>query len=145
MKNFLLAAAAICVLASPSLAARTVYLKEGGAIKAKSAWRTKGTVHVLVNRDTLTEFSASEIDLKRTFPRKHRVMRKQTPAPAVSPATSVPPAGSAAQQNSAPPGTGIRLPNLPQLSGKSPQSPAPKGEEGAIRKHKKEMAEKTGE
>lgn len=75
MKKIILVVVTICVYATPLMAA-TVYLKEGGTINAKSAWRTKGKVHVLVNRDTLTEFSVYEIDLKRTFARKHRVLRK---------------------------------------------------------------------
>lgn len=76
MKKIVLVVLALCVCATPVLASRTVYLKEGGTISAKSVWRTKGKVHVLVNRDTLAEFSASEIDLKRTFSLKRHVPRK---------------------------------------------------------------------
>jgi hypothetical protein len=84
MNRFLLAVLALCISASPALAAQTVYLKEGGKISAQSVWRTKGKVHVLVNRDTLTEFSSAEIDLKRTFARKHRVTKRRPPLSCVS-------------------------------------------------------------
>ncbi len=80
MKKILLVALALCLSATPVMAAQLVYLKEGGVIKAKSVWRTKGKVHVLVNRDTLAEFSTAEIDMKRTFARKHRKIRKQPAA-----------------------------------------------------------------
>lgn len=133
---------AICTSATPSLAARTVYLKEGGTISAKSAWRTKGTVHVLVNRDTLTEFSASEIDLKRTFARKKRVTRKHATlvtAPQAAPGGAVLPQPATGSKPK------LQFPGLPKLPEKNLQNLEPRNEEGAIRKHKKEMAEKTAE
>lgn len=84
MYRFLLAVLLLCISASPALAERTLYLKDGGEISAQSIWRTKGTVHVLVNRDTQTEFSTAEIDLKRTFARKHRPAKKRQARASVS-------------------------------------------------------------
>lgn len=145
MKKILLVALAICTSVTPVLAARTVYLKDGGTITAKSVWRTKDKVHVLVNRDTLTEFSASEINLKRTFARKHRTIRKPAPISGAAQATAAAPAGSAAAQKPSAAKPGVQLPNLPNLPDKKPENLLPKGEEGTIRKHKKEMTEKMGE
>lgn len=142
MKKILLVVLAICTSAAPVLAARTVYLKEGGTISAKSVWRTKDKVHVLVNRDTLTEFSASEIDLKRTFARKKRVTRKHA---ALAGASQAAPGGAVLPQKPTGSKPKLQLPSLPKLTERSSESPVPKGEEGTIRKHKKEMAERTGE
>ncbi len=147
MKKLLLVVLAICTSATPVLAERTVYLKEGGTISAKSVWRAKGKVHVLVNRDTLTEFSLSEIDLKRTFARKHRAIRKQTRASGGQAAKASPaPAATVQKPANAKPGLQLpSMPALPKISAKEPGAQAPKGEEGTIRKHKKEMTERTGE
>ncbi|MDO9309576.1 MAG: hypothetical protein Q7V04_10980 [Deltaproteobacteria bacterium] len=148
MKKLLLVVLAICTSATPVLAARTVYLKEGGTISARSVWRAKGKVHVLVNRDTLTEFSLSEIDLKRTFARKHRAVRKHHRVSGAVLATKASPSPVAATQTSGIAKPGLKLPsmpNLPKLSEKEPGTQAPNGEEGTIRKHKKEMSERAGE
>ena len=145
MKIFLLVLSAICTLVTPVLAARSVYLKEGGTISAKSVWRTKGTVHVLVNRDTLTEFPTAEIDMKRTFARKHRAARKQTPDSGVSRRAESAPVGAVMNQKDVSAKAGMQFPALPKLTEKNPESLVPKNEEGAIRKHKKEMAERVGE
>lgn len=149
MKKLLLVVLAICTSATPVLAARTVYLKEGGTISARSVWRAKGKVHVLVNRDTLTEFSVSEIDLKRTFARKHRAVRKHPRVSGAVQATKASPAPLAAidkKSGNAKPGLKLpNMPNLPKLSEKDPGTLVPKGEEGTIRKHKKEMSERAGE
>ena len=145
MGKYLLVLLAVCVSATPVMASRTVYLKEGGTISAKSVWRTKDKVHVLVNRDTLTEFTASEIDLKRTFTRKHRVARNHNPAPGASKETAVAPVGAVVSQKPRNTRTNYQLPVMPKLTERNPESLVPKGEEGTIRKHKKEMAEKIGE
>lgn len=146
MKKLLLVVLAICTSATPVLAARTVYLKEGGTISARSVWRAKGKVHVLVNRDTLTEFSESEIDLKRTFARKHHVVRKRPRVSGAVLGTKVSPAVATQTPGIAKPGLKLpSMPNLPKLSEKDPGTLVPKGEEGTIRKHKKEMAERVGE
>ena len=69
MRRFLCAALMTAVLATPAFAAK-VYLKEGGIIQAKRVWREGGKVHVLATRHTLTSFEKSEVDLKRTFPKR---------------------------------------------------------------------------
>ena len=66
-------------LSTPSLAARVVYLKEGGVINAESAWRSQGKVQVLINRDTLATFLPSEVDMKRTFARRHHFAARHPP------------------------------------------------------------------
>jgi len=149
MKKLLLVVLAICTSAAPALAARAVYLKDGGIISAKSVWKSGGKVHVLVNRDTLTEFAPSEIDLKRTFIRKHRAVRKHhrvSGAVQASKASPVPVAVINKKSGNAKPGLQMpNMPNMPKLSEKNPGTLVPKGEEGTIRKHKKEMAERAGE
>jgi len=125
-------------LSTPSLAANTVYLKDGGVISAKSAWRSQGKVQVLINRDTLVTFLPSEIDMKRTFPR-----RRQASTPQKTAAT---PAGTTAPQMGS--GKGILLPKLPSLPTKLPEMALPSlsgKEEGTIRKQKKEMQERLNE
>ncbi|HIJ81866.1 MAG TPA: hypothetical protein HPP76_09170 [Desulfuromonadales bacterium] len=134
------------VLTTPAFAARQVYLKDGGVISAKSVWRTKGKVHVLVNRDTLTEFSTSEINLKRTFPRRRAVAKQpvQNPVPVAAGTVQATPA--AAPQPAAEKKSSLSLPSLPKLSEKNPESLLPSsGSGGTIKQHKKEMAEKAGE
>lgn len=148
MKKLLLVVLAICTSATPVLAARTVYLKDGGTINAKSVWRTRDKVHVLVNRDTLTEFSTAEIDLKRTFSRKHRAVRRHPRVSGAVQSSKASPAQPAATQTSGSAKPGLKLPSmpdLPKLTGKEPGTQAPEGEEGTIRKHKKEMSERAGE
>jgi hypothetical protein len=124
--------------------ARPVYLKDGGMIQAKSVWRTKGMVHVLVNRDSLVDFHNSELDMKRTFP----VRKKPAPPKPSEGAIHTPQAPAAVPPGSAVPAKpegkrGFSLPTvgLPQ---KSPPSLGGK-EEGAIRKQKREMSERLGE
>lgn len=145
MVKQLLVGSMLLVFAAPSLAAKTVYLKEGSTIRAKSAWQSKGKVHVFVNRDTLAEFANSEVDLKKTFPRKHR--RAPKPVAAAEPIkkemVAVPGAADSSKPVSS--GVGLQLTGLPKLTDKKPESLLPKGGEGTIRKHKKEMADKVGE
>lgn len=132
----------ICCMAAPAWGAAKVYLKDGGLIEARSAWRTPGRVHVLVNRDTLAEFRNEEIDLGRTFPKKRtsRTTHRRTERRTTSPDTAK---GSGAQAPS--PGAGFSLPTLPStMRGIAPPS-SETGEEGAIRKHKKEMKERLEE
>jgi hypothetical protein len=148
MRSLLLLTVVFCTFATPALAARLVYLKDGGTIKAKSVWRTKGTVHVLVNRDTLTEFSTAEIDMKRTFARKRHVVRKQTAPQTPATAQQTQPSGTSTPTpaKQAEDRKKLSLPRLPDLADKSPENLVPSsGSGGAIKKHKKEMAEKLGE
>lgn len=60
----------ILILLAISLAtsayAKTVCLKNGDEITAASTWQRGQMVYVLVNRDTLLEIPAGEVDLKRT-------------------------------------------------------------------------------
>lgn len=143
MKRILLSAAMIFLITAPANAARNVYLKDGGVIQAQSVWRSGGKVHVLVNRDTLTEFSPRELNMKRTFPRHKRPVAKKAVALPGKSAAAKP---SAASQAAPGPGNkfSVSMPSLPTLPQKNPLSLSG-GEEGAIKKHKKEMAERAGE
>lgn len=47
-----------------------VYLKDGGVIKCQKAWPSEGKVLVLINRDTLLDFSKDEVNLQETFGKK---------------------------------------------------------------------------
>lgn len=141
MKQLLIAAALLCVFASPSLAAKLVYLKDGSIIQAKNVWRSKGMVHVLVNRDTLADFNDSEVNLKKTFIKRHKTAspKAKTDKPIATAIESKVNMPQAEKKK-----TAITLPTLPSLPEKSPAAFAGK-EEGSIRKHKREMAEKAGE
>ena len=131
---------AAVLAATPALAAK-VYLKDGGYIKAKRVWRADGRVYVLANRDTLTSFDKSEVNLKRTFPKKRAVAKK---VEAVAPQTATAaPGGAAAAQKASDAKAGVTLPSLPKLPEKSPESLVPSGGTGGkIQQRKKDMAEK---
>lgn len=148
MKQILCAALIATVLATPALGAK-LYLKDGGVIQAKRVWRSDSKVYVLATRDTLTSFEPYEVNLKRTFPKtkrhKARITRKRVGAvrPAVAAASSV-------GETAAPPKPekkkrSFRLPSMPRMPEKSPESLVPSTGGGAIRQHKKEMAERLGE
>ncbi len=147
MTRFLLVILAICTLSAPAFAAQTVYLKDGGKIRAKSVWRTKDKVHVLINRDTLTDFPPLEINMKKTFARNRKSSQK--PGRSTEKSTSVPatiaPSDVTLKQKNVGTKSGLQLPSLPKLTEKNPGSLVPKGEEGAIRKQKREMTERLGE
>ncbi len=126
--------------------AAVVYLKDGGTIKAQKVWREKNKVVVLVNRESVTSFAMSEIDVKKTFPPRKKRIKPVTPAAAV-PAV-VP--GVPAQGNTAavvqPPVKADKKLALPSLPNKLPERELPKGsEEGTLRKQKREMAERINE
>jgi hypothetical protein len=143
MKRTLCAALMAITLATPAFAAK-VYLKDGGVIQAKRVWREGGKVHVLATRHTLTSFEKSEINLKRTFPKKHKVATKV--AAVETKAATAAPSGAAAPQKPEDKKTGVALPSLPKLPEKSPESLVPStGTGGTIRQQKKNMAEKLGE
>lgn len=63
----------IILLAAAAQAKTTkeVYLKDGGIIECQKVWQANGKVMVLVNRDTLVDFSRDEVDLQKTFAKKH--------------------------------------------------------------------------
>jgi len=144
MKRYLWIVVALIAAVEPALAARTVYLKEGGTLTAKSVWRSKGQVHVLVNRDTLTKFPTSEIDLKRTFPHRQRITVRPAPESSSPPATA-----AAVRTEEQKTGTGssrMTLPEMPKIRARNPEElvPAQSGE-GTIRQRKKDMAERIGD
>jgi hypothetical protein len=133
------------VLATPAFAAK-LYLKDGGVIQAKKVWREGGRVHVWITRDTMTSFGPSEVDLKRTFVKRHRAVKKVAAVQPQTQTTAAAPNGAAADQKTVEKKAGITLPKLPKLPEKTPDSLVPSsGGGGAIKQHKKEMAEKTGE
>jgi hypothetical protein len=140
MRRLLIATAFTCVCSTAAFSATPVYLKDGSVIQAKKVWRADGKVQVLVNRDTLAEFNSAEVDLKKTFAKKRKAAAKvKADAPKAVSETGVPAAAQPEKKK-----TGITLPAMPSLPEKSPTTFAGK-EEGAIRKHKREMAEKVGE
>jgi hypothetical protein len=143
MKRILCAVLLAVVLVTPAFAAK-VYLKEGGVIQAKRAWRSGDKVHVLATRHTLTSFEKSEVDLKRTFPKKHRVTKKVA---TVQPQTASAAPKEAAEVKKPVNGkVGVTLHSLPKLPEKSPDNLVPSsGATGTIRQQKKDMAEKIAE
>lgn len=149
MKRILCAGLIATVLATPALGAK-LYLKDGGVIQAKRVWRSDGKVYVLATRDTLTSFEPYEVNLKRTFPKAKRHKARITPkrVGAVRPAaTAASPMGeTAATPKPEEKKRSFRLPGMPRMPEKSPESLVPStGGGGAIRQHKKEMAERLGE
>jgi len=145
MKRILCAALMTAVLATPAFAAK-VYLKDGGVIQAKRVWREGGKVHVLATRHTLTSFERSEVDLKRTFVKRHRVARKVAAVAPQAQAAAAAPNGAAATQKPADRKAGISIPSLPKLPERSPESLVPSsGAGGTIKQQKKEMSEKLAE
>ena len=154
MKRILAAVLIASLLVTPAFAAKghkaarthKVYLKEGGVIEARKVWRSDGKVHVWAEKDSMTSFDASEINLKKTFPAKRRAAKK--PAAAAQPAAAAPAAAAAGQKpvetKPAEKKPGVALPALPKLPEKSPEKLVPaSGGGGTIKQHKKEMAEKT--
>jgi hypothetical protein len=132
------------VLATPAFAAK-VYLKDGGVIQAKRVWRSGGKVHVLATRHTLTSFEPSEVNLKRTFARRQRVVKKVAAVQPQSQTTAAAPGEAAASQKPVEKKPGITINPLPKSPEKSPESLVPSSGGGASKKHKKETSEKSGE
>ena len=142
MKRILLAALIAVVMATPAFAVN-VYLKDGGVIQAKRAWRAGGKVQVLATRHTLTSFEPCEVDLKRTFVKRHRTVKRISAVPPQAQAAAAAPNGAVAGPKTAENKAGVALPGLPE---KSAASPAPaSGGGGTIRQYNKEKAEKIGE
>lgn len=150
MKRHLWMILALCTLTTPALGAPTVYLKDGGIIRARSVWRSEGRVYVLVNRDTLTDFSPAEIDLKRTFARKQRIVKKRA-RPASAPVTATAtntttPDGVEAEPQKAGNKLKSLLHDLPKMPERKPENLVPSsGAGGTIKQHKKEMMERANE
>jgi hypothetical protein len=145
MKLKLCAVLMSVALATPAFAAK-LYLKDGGVIQAKKVWRADGKVHVLATRHTMTSFEPCEVDLKRTFPKKSRVVQKAVAVAPQAQAKAAAPKGAAEAQKPAEKKAAVSLPPLPKMPERSPESLVPaSGAGGTIRQHKKEMAEKTNE
>jgi len=145
MKRILCAALMAAFLATPAFAAK-LYLKDGGVIQAKRVWREGGKVHVLATRHTLTSFEKREVDLKRTFPKKHRVAKKSGPVTPQAQTAAAAPSGAAATQKPVDSKARVSLPSLPKLPERSPASLVPSsGAGGTIKQQNKEMAEKLAE
>lgn len=139
MKLMLCAVLLAVTCATPSFAAK-LYLKDGGVIQAKRVWRDAGKVYVLANRDTLTSFEPWEVDLKRTFPQRPRVVKRASAT--AQQATTAAPKQATAVPKAAEKKPGIALPTLPE---KSPESLVPSSGGGTIRQHKKEIEERIKE
>lgn len=144
MKKLGLALVLVVCWAATAAAAR-VYLKDGSWINAKKVWREKGTVVVLVNRDSLTSFSNAEVNLKKTFPPRRKRIKSAAAVsqpPAVTPAAGAATAQPAVQSHQQ--GKKLTMPSLPS---RLPEREPPRlgGEEGTIRKQKKEMEQRLNE
>ena len=138
----LFCAIALLLVWAVSAQASTVYLKDGGTIKAKRVWREKGKVVVLLNRDSITSFAPGEVNLKKTFPpRKKRVKRivASSAASTTTPGVTSPAPGT-------PTTKGDKKISLPRLPDKLPERAISQAsEEGTIRKQKREMEERVKE
>jgi hypothetical protein len=145
MKRILCAALMAVIMATPAFAAK-LYLKDGGVIEAKRVWRSDGRVYVLATRHTMTSFDKSEVDLKRTFVKRHRAAKRIAAVTPQAETATAAPNGAAAIQKPVEKKAGISLPNLPKLPEKTPESLVPStGSAGSIKQHKKEMADRVGE
>lgn len=120
------------LLASALAAPRLVHLKDGSVIECQSVAKKGGQVIVVVNRDTVVELAADEVDLKRTFPvsRKKAVKTAKKAvadpdnAPAVEAGQAAAPVASVPQP-AAMPAPGAPSPrNSPPVAETEPQ-PAP--------------------
>lgn len=76
------------VLAATPVTAKTLYLNNGDEIEYQSAWKDEGRIYVLINRDTVVDFSPQEIDQKKSFKAKkakkaikHKRVPKKPKAP----------------------------------------------------------------
>ncbi len=122
----------LVVLWAVSASAAWVYLKDGSWINARKVWREKGKVVVLVNRDSITAFANSEVNLKKTFP--HRKKRfKPVASAGVAPAVARP---SHKDGAIAPPDMSTRLPE---------REPPKADDEGVIRRQQREMEQRLNE
>lgn len=145
MRRILCATLLAVILATPAFAAR-LYLKDGGVIQAKRVWRENGKVFVWATRDTMTSFEPSEVDLKRTFVKRHRAAKRISAVQPQAQTAAAAPKRAAAGPKTADKKTGLTLPSLPKLPEKSPATLVPSsGGSGTIRQQKKEMEEKLAE
>ena len=115
--------------------AKEVYLKDGGIIECQKVWQANGKVMVLVNRDTLVDFSSDEVDLRKTFAKKPvkgvkkgKVRKKAATKPgaaAVQPPASPLPVAATAQKSGTAPAAKPSPQNLKPASPGSPQTATP--------------------
>ncbi|MDA8428047.1 MAG: hypothetical protein M0T70_02200 [Geobacteraceae bacterium] len=144
MKRILCATLLAMVLAAPAFAAK-LYLKDGGFIQAKRVWRAGGRVYVLATRDTMTSFEPSEVNLKRTFVKRHQRHRVRRHISAVLPqahAIAAAPNGAAANQKEADKKAGIIIRSMPE---QPTDSSTPSRGGGSIKQYRKEMSERLAE
>lgn len=66
----LLCCIALLAAAAQAKTPKEVYLNDGGIIECQKVWQANGKIMVLVNRDTLVDFSRDEVDLHKTFTKK---------------------------------------------------------------------------
>jgi hypothetical protein len=66
---------ALMFVFSQPASAKTVYLKNGDEIDCLKVWKEGGKINVLVNRDTLIDFTKDEVDLNKTF--GHKPLKKK--------------------------------------------------------------------
>lgn len=105
--------------------AGSVFLSDGGELECKSFRRQGNTFIVLVNRDTILELSADEIDLKKTLAQKATKKQrkafkhiaasteKKAGAKSLTPATPPPQTSTATRPAAAPP-SNTATPQAPQ-------------------------------
>jgi spermidine synthase len=58
--------AAVLLISTPQLWAKTFYLKNGEQIEYKSYWKKNGRICLLITRDTMIDFAPSEVALNKT-------------------------------------------------------------------------------
>jgi len=145
MRRILSVALVALFLATPAFAAK-LYLKGGGVIQAQRVWRSGDRVYVLATRDTMTSFEKSEVNMKRTFPKKTRPVKKIEALEPQAQKKTAAPNGAAEIEKPVEKKTGLTLPSLPKLPERTPESLVPSsGAGGTIKKQKKDMAEKLAE
>lgn len=140
MRPILLVVMMLLVLSTPAFAAK-LYLKDGGVIEALRVWRSNGKVHVLATRHTETSFQPYEVDMKRTFAKRHKVAKK--PAKACRLTAAAAPKEATASQKPVEKKAGMSLSSMPKLPKREPQPSS--GGEGTIRQHRKAIADRIAE
>lgn len=106
--------------------ARTVYLADGGIIKAQKVWQEEGRVYVLLNRDSLITFSPEEINLKKTFTKKRPSAATKAVAKSVAaPKTTAPAAPAVAGKPVTPAVTPVKSPPAPAVPAVVAKKPTP--------------------
>ena len=139
----ILCAVALILVWSVTAQAKVIYLKGGGQIKAQKVWREKGKVVVLVNRDSITTFANSELNLKKTFPPRKKKVKDVEAGVSSTAAGSGSPVQAITTPSLVPPAKGDKKIVLPSLPNKLPEREIPKsGEEGTLRKQKREMEQR---